>query len=62
MTGAFWGACHGGHRQTAELLLAHGADPQWIGWDDLTAAGAAQRNGFDEVAGWAGSLGGRRSD
>jgi hypothetical protein len=43
-------ACHGGRRPTAELLLARGADPYWIGWDDLSAAGAAQRNGFDEVA------------
>ena len=62
VTEAFWGACHGGRRPTAELLLAHGADPHWVGWDDLTAAGAAQRNGFDEVAAWAGSLGGRPGD
>jgi ankyrin repeat protein len=57
VTGAFWAACHGGQRSTAELLLARGADPQWVGWDDLTAAGAARRNGFGEVADWAGSLG-----
>ncbi|HEY7068961.1 MAG TPA: hypothetical protein VH479_02555 [Acidimicrobiales bacterium] len=60
VTGAFWGACHGGHRPTAELLLAHGADPAWVGWDDLTPAAAAERNGFAEVAAWAGSLGRRR--
>jgi len=57
VTGAFWAACHGGQRPTAELLLAGGADPEWVGWDDVTAAGAARRNGFDEVADWAGSLG-----
>ncbi len=56
MTGAFWAACHGGRRPAAELLLARGADPQWVGWDDLTAAGAARRNGFEEVADWADSL------
>lgn len=27
---AFWQACHGGHRRTAEFLLARGADPNWI--------------------------------
>jgi len=26
ITNAFWSACHGGQRQTAEHLLAHGAD------------------------------------
>jgi uncharacterized protein len=57
LTGAFWAACHGGQRPAAALLLARGADPQWVGWDDLTAAGAARRNGFGEVADWAGSLG-----
>ena len=27
---AFWQACHGGHRRTAECLLARGADVNWI--------------------------------
>jgi len=27
---AFWQACHGGQRATAEFLLARGADPNWI--------------------------------
>jgi ankyrin repeat protein len=27
---AFWQACHGGHRRAAELLLAHGADLNWV--------------------------------
>jgi uncharacterized protein len=57
LTGAFWASCHGGQRPTAELLLAQGAEPRWVGWDDFTAAGAARRNGFDEVADWADSLG-----
>ena len=35
-TAAFWGACHGGHRHVAEYLLEHGADLNWVGWDDLT--------------------------
>jgi uncharacterized protein len=49
---ALWCAAHGGQRQTAELLLAHGADPSWIGHDQLTAADAAQRSGAHEVAAW----------
>jgi uncharacterized protein len=27
---AFWQACHGGHRRTAEYLLARGADVNWV--------------------------------
>lgn len=27
---AFWQACHGGHRRTAEYLFARGADVNWI--------------------------------
>jgi uncharacterized protein len=26
----FWQACAGGQRRTAELLLAHGADLNWV--------------------------------
>ena len=34
----------------AELLLARGADPGWVGWDELTALGAAERSGAADVA------------
>jgi uncharacterized protein len=47
---ALWCAAHGGQRETAELLLARGADPRWVGHDDLTAADAAARSGADELA------------
>jgi ankyrin repeat protein len=36
ITGAFWQACHGGRRQTAEYLLAQGADVNWVGWNEQT--------------------------
>jgi len=49
---ALWCAAHGGRRGTAELLLAHGADPAWVGHDDLGAADAAERSGADELAAW----------
>ena len=49
---ALWCAAHGGQRKTAELLIARGADPAWVGHDDLTAAQAAARSGADELAAW----------
>jgi ankyrin repeat protein len=33
---AFWQACHGGQRDTAEYLLAHGADVSRVGWNQRT--------------------------
>ena len=49
---ALWCAAHGGQRDTAELLLDRGADPAWVGHDDLTAAAAAERSGAHELAAW----------
>jgi ankyrin repeat protein len=52
VTGSLWGACHGGHRQVAEFLLDHGADLNWIGWDELTPLDAAERSGATELVAW----------
>lgn len=52
VTHAFWAACHGGQREAAEALLARGADPGWVGWDDLTPEQAARRGGHSELADW----------
>jgi len=49
---ALWCAAHGGQSETAELLLGRGADPTWVGHDDLTAAQAAERSGARELAAW----------
>ena len=49
---ALWCAAHGGQRETAELLLERGADPGWVGHDDLTAAQAAERSEAHELAAW----------
>jgi len=47
-----WAACHGGHRDTASVLVDAGADLSWRGWDDLTPLGAAERSGAVELAAW----------
>jgi ankyrin repeat protein len=52
VTNAFWCACHGGQRTTAEYLLEHGADIDWIGYDGLTALDAARRSDAHELADW----------
>ena len=53
VTGAFWGACHGGQLTTAEYLLAHGADVNWVsGWDSTTPLDAARRSKADAVVEW----------
>jgi ankyrin repeat protein len=52
VTEAFWAACHGGQRATAELLLERGADPDWVGYDGLTPLEAARRSGADDVVAW----------
>jgi uncharacterized protein len=52
ITNAFWCACHGGRREAAERLLDAGADLEWVGHDDLTPLGAAERSGAHELAGW----------
>jgi hypothetical protein len=52
ITDVFWGACHGGQRETAEYLLAQGADLNRVGWDNLTPLGAARRSGANALVGW----------
>ena len=52
ITQAFWLACHGGQRTTAEYLLNRGADINWIGYDNLTPLGAAERSEADELVAW----------
>ena len=60
---AFWGACHGGRRDTAEFLLARGANVNWVPpWEELTALDAARRSGALELAGWLREQGGVSAD
>jgi len=55
---ALWCAAHGGERPTAELLLERGADPAWVGNDELTAPQAAERAGAAGLAAWLRARGG----
>ena len=52
VTKAFWCACHGGQRASAEYLLDRGADIDWIGYDALTPLDAARRSGAADLVAW----------
>jgi uncharacterized protein len=58
VTNAFWCACHGGQQETAEFLLQHGADLNWVGHDGLTPLDAAIRSGADGLVPWLRQRGG----
>jgi ankyrin repeat protein len=49
---AFWCACHGGQRATAEYLLDRSADLNWVGHDGLTPLDAALRSRAEKLADW----------
>jgi hypothetical protein len=59
ITHAFWGACHGGRQATAAVLLAHGAELDWVGWDGLTPLDAARRNEASDLVAWLAGRGAR---
>ncbi|MER7897804.1 ankyrin repeat domain-containing protein [Streptomyces sp. NPDC096046] len=52
ITGAFWGACHGGHLPTARYLHERGADPHWRGYDGMTPLDIARAQDADDVVRW----------
>lgn len=57
VTNALWCACHGGQMEAAQYLLAHGADVNSVGHDNLTPLDAAIRNGNKELVSWLKSQG-----
>ena len=57
VTHAFWTACHGGQLPVAEYLRERGADINWIGYDNLTPLGAAERTGAPELVAWLRQIG-----
>jgi ankyrin repeat protein len=52
ITQAFWSACHGGQRDTAEYLLERGAEINWIGWDEKTPLDVVDENAAPDLAAW----------
>jgi hypothetical protein len=58
LTSAFWMACHGSQKAAAHMLLDLGADPNWVGYDGLTALDAADRSGATDVVEWLRGRGG----
>jgi uncharacterized protein len=52
ITEAFWSACHGGQRNTAEYLLERGAEINWIGWDEKTPLDVVDENAAPDLAAW----------
>jgi uncharacterized protein len=52
ITNAFWCACHGSQRATAEYLLDRGADLNWVGYDKLSPLDAANRSSAKALVGW----------
>jgi ankyrin repeat protein len=59
VTKAFWCACHGGQRESAEYLIERGAGINWVGYDHLTALDAARRSGAEDLASWLSTRGAR---
>ncbi|MBP1989582.1 ankyrin repeat domain-containing protein [Paenibacillus eucommiae] len=58
ITVAFWCACHGGQRCSAEYLLDRGPELNWISvWDGLTPLDAAQRSSATDLIQWLRSQG-----
>ncbi|WP_308287421.1 ankyrin repeat domain-containing protein [Streptomyces indiaensis] len=52
ITGAFRGACHGGHLRTAQYLHRRGADVNRCGHDGMTPLDIARAQDADDVVRW----------
>ncbi len=52
LTNAFWHACRGGQRATAEYLLQRGADRNWVGHDHRSPLEAAEASENDALVQW----------
>jgi uncharacterized protein len=61
VTQAFWSACHGGQRSTAEYLLERGADINWLGWDDQTPLDVVDETAAPDLVGWLRANGARQA-
>ncbi|ONH23370.1 ankyrin repeat domain-containing protein [Pseudofrankia asymbiotica] len=62
VTHALWSACNGGQEQAAAYLLDRGADINWVGYDELTPLGAAERAEAPTLAAWLRAKGARNTE
>jgi uncharacterized protein len=62
ITEAFWSACHGGQRSTAEYLLERGAEINWIGWDEKTPLDVVDENAATDLAAWLRARGAKQAN
>ena len=62
ITQAFWSACHGGQRDTAEYLLDKGAEISWIGWDEKTPLDVVDQTVAPDLALWLRARGAKQAD
>ena len=61
ITQALWSACNGGQLAAAQYLVEHGADINWIGWDDKTPLDLVDETARPELAGWLRAQGAKRT-
>jgi uncharacterized protein len=52
ITQALWSACNGGQLASAQYLGEHGADINWIGWDDKTPLDLVDESAQPELFEW----------
>jgi uncharacterized protein len=62
ITNAFWHACRGGQRQTAEYLLGRGVELNWIGHDGKTPLQVAHESGAEDLIDWLRSQGAKLAE
>lgn len=52
VTNACWHACRNGQLAAVQLLVDHGADLDWLGYDDLTSRLAGMQSESAELSAW----------
>ena len=52
ITNACWHANRNGQLPTVQLLVANGADLDWLGYDDLTSRQAGLQSGNADLVAW----------
>lgn len=52
VTNACWHACRAGQLHTARVLVAAGADVDWLGYENLTSRQAGMASGAEELVAW----------